>query len=48
MYDKLVHFAHTWGLIYMVVMFLAAVIYALWPSSGKKFDEAARIPLEED
>lgn len=50
MYDKLVHFAHTWGLIYMVVLFLATVVYALWPSSSsrKKFDDAARIPLEED
>jgi cytochrome c oxidase cbb3-type subunit IV len=42
------HFAQTWGLVYFVALFLAAIAYALWPSKQKAFDEAARMPLRED
>ena len=38
-------FAQTWGLVYFVAMFLAVVVYALWPKNRKRFDDAARIPL---
>jgi cytochrome c oxidase cbb3-type subunit 4 len=27
---------------------LLVLVYALWPSRKKQFDEAARIPLRED
>lgn len=47
-YRTLAEFAQTWGLIYFIGMFLAVVIYALWPSRRKQFEEAARIPLQED
>jgi cytochrome c oxidase cbb3-type subunit 4 len=47
-YLTLAHFAQTWGLVYFVVVFLAVLIYALWPSRQKQFDEAARMPLRED
>jgi cytochrome c oxidase cbb3-type subunit 4 len=30
------------------VLFIAVLVYALWPSRQKKFDEAARMPLRED
>jgi cytochrome c oxidase cbb3-type subunit 4 len=36
------------GLIYFTVIFALVLAYALWPSRKKKFDEAARIPLQED
>ena len=42
------HFAQTWGLVFLVVMFGAGVIYALWPKNKQKFDAAARLPLEDD
>ena len=42
------HFAQTWGLVYLSLLFLGVLAYALWPSNRKKFDEAARIPLKED
>jgi len=46
---ELVHeFAHTWGLGFLVVVFIGTLIYALWPGSQKKFDHAAHMPLEED
>ncbi|MDZ4778166.1 MAG: cbb3-type cytochrome c oxidase subunit 3 [Alphaproteobacteria bacterium] len=42
------HFAETWGLAFAVILFLAAVIYALWPSNRKTFDKASRAPLTKD
>jgi cytochrome c oxidase cbb3-type subunit 4 len=47
-YKAVAEFAQTWGLIYFVAVFVAVVIYALWPSRKKQFDDAARIPLRED
>jgi cytochrome c oxidase cbb3-type subunit IV len=31
-----------------VAIFLAILVYALWPSKRSAFDEAAKIPLRED
>ena len=47
-YETLAHFAQTWGLVYMLVLFVGVLVYALRPGSTKKFDDAARIPLKED
>ena len=47
-YDEFRHFADTYGLIYLMLLFAGVVTYALWPRNRKKFDKAARIPLEED
>jgi cytochrome c oxidase cbb3-type subunit 4 len=47
-YRTLAEFAQTWGLVYFVAVFLAVVVYALWPSNKRGFDEASRIPLRED
>jgi cytochrome c oxidase cbb3-type subunit 4 len=47
-YMWLAKFAQTWGLLYFVSVFLVVLVYALWPSSQRKFDEAARMPLRED
>lgn len=47
-YQTVSEFAKTWGLVYMVVLFVGALIYALRPGAKKKFDEAARMPLRED
>ena len=46
MYETLSSFAQTGGLVYFVVLFLAAVTYALWPNNQEKFDAAARMPLD--
>ncbi|MGL4494392.1 MAG: cbb3-type cytochrome c oxidase subunit 3 [Beijerinckiaceae bacterium] len=40
--------AQSVGVIYFMAIFLAVVVYALWPSNAAKFDEAARMPLKED
>ena len=47
-YQMLASFAQTWGLVYFVIVFVVVLIYALWPSRQKAFDDAARIPLRED
>ena len=47
-YAFFAHLAQTWGLVYFVAIFIAALVYALWPSRQKQFDEAARMPLRED
>ena len=47
-YHDLVYFAQTWGLIYMMVIFAGAVVYALWPANKRRFDRAAQQPLDED
>ena len=47
-YTSLAQFAQTWGLIYFFVIFLGVLVYALWPSNRRSFDEASRVPLRED
>jgi cytochrome c oxidase cbb3-type subunit 4 len=47
-YEQIAHFAATYGLIYLVILFAGALAYAFWPSNRKKFEDAARLPLEED
>jgi cytochrome c oxidase cbb3-type subunit 4 len=34
--------------VWMMVMFLGVVVYALWPGNQRRFDEAASIPLRDD
>jgi len=47
-YKAVAEFAQTWGLAYFVVIFTLVLLYALWPSRQKQFDDAAHIPLQED
>jgi cytochrome c oxidase cbb3-type subunit 4 len=47
-YEQVLSFAQSWGAVYFMLLFAAVCTYALWPANKKKFDEAARIPLEED
>ena len=47
-YEMLAQFAQSGGTVYCFLFFLAALVYALWPSNGPRFKEAARMPLRED
>jgi len=47
-YEAISAFAQTWGLLIFVAVFAVIVAYAIWPKNKKNFDEAARIPLEDD
>jgi cytochrome c oxidase cbb3-type subunit 4 len=47
-YEMIATFSKSWGLVYLVLLFLGVWVYALWPRNKAKFDRAARVPLEED
>ena len=47
-YETFRHFADSWGLLYLFVVFVAAVIYAFRPGSREIAEKIARIPLRED
>lgn len=48
MYETLSSFAQTWGLVLFVFAFILVLIYALSPRNQKSFDEAKRIPLDDE
>ena len=47
-YEMLTAFARSAGTLYCFAMFMGVLVYALWPSNGEKFNEAANMPLRED
>lgn len=47
-YESLSQFAQQYGLVYFVILFAGAVVYALWPKNKAKFDRASQVPLRED
>lgn len=47
-YEAISTFAKSWGLVYLMFMFVAVCAYALWPRNQQKFEKAARMPLEKD
>jgi cytochrome c oxidase cbb3-type subunit 4 len=46
-YEQATHFAQTWGLVLLAVLFAGAVAYALWPGNKEKFKRASRAPLDD-
>ena len=47
-HDTLTAFAKTFGLLYLMAMFLGTVAYAFWPSKRREFDRAARSVLDDE
>ena len=47
-YAALAHFAQSWGLVYFFVVFVAVVVFVMWPSRKRQYEDAARMPLRED
>jgi cytochrome c oxidase cbb3-type subunit 4 len=47
-YETVSRFAQQGGAIYFGLLFMAVLIYALWPRNKSRFDKAARIPLDEE
>ena len=47
-YDTVREFSGTWGLVFLVVLFISTIGYALWPGNAKRFDRAAQAPLDSD
>jgi len=40
--------SQTVALILFVALFVAVIVYVFWPGNKKKFEEAAKLPLEDD
>ena len=47
-YQDAAEFSRSWGLVFLMVLFLGGVIYALWPSNKRPFEQAAMIPLNDE
>lgn len=47
-YAEASHFAQTWGLALLVVLFVSVVLYTFWPGNREKFKRAAATPLENE
>jgi len=47
-YDMMRHFADSWGLVYMMAIFLTVVFFIVKPGARRNASAAARIPLEDD
>lgn len=46
-YETVARIAQQGGTIYFVLIFLAGVVYALWPKNGEAFKRMAHLPLED-
>ncbi len=47
-YDSLRHFADSWGLLYLFVIFVAVALFMLRPGARERARDAALIPLQND
>jgi cytochrome c oxidase cbb3-type subunit 4 len=47
-YETLRHFADSWGLVYMVTIFVVMLAFVLRPGARKQAEDAANIPFNED
>lgn len=47
-YQDVSEFSRSWGLVFLMALFLGAVVYALWPANRAKFDRAAAMPLDNE
>ncbi|MEM9733375.1 MAG: cbb3-type cytochrome c oxidase subunit 3 [Pseudomonadota bacterium] len=47
-YQAMRTFADSWGLLYMMVIFLAAIVWTFRPGSKAISEDAADIPFKED
>jgi len=47
-YDQVASISQVVALLFFIALFAAVVIYAFWPGNKKRFDEAAKLPLEND
>jgi cytochrome c oxidase cbb3-type subunit 4 len=47
-FQEVSEFSRSWGLVFLMIVFGAAVVYAFWPSNRSRFHDAARIPLQRD
>lgn len=47
-YESFRHFADSWGLIYMLVVFVGVALFLVRPGAKEQAKNAANIPFNED
>ncbi|AVX02912.1 cbb3-type cytochrome c oxidase subunit 3 [Maritalea myrionectae] len=47
-YNAFRHFADSWGLLYLFVVFVGVVLFMFRPGAKKHAEMAAQIPLKDD
>ncbi len=47
-YDAFRHFADSWGLLYLFVVFVVVILMMLRPGARRHAEDAAQIPFRED
>ena len=47
-YEQVASISQVAALIFFIVLFAGVVLYAFWPGNKKRFDEAAKLPFEDD
>lgn len=47
-YETLRHFADSWGLLFMFLVFVGVAVYTLRPGSRRTHDDIANIPFRHE
>jgi cytochrome c oxidase cbb3-type subunit 4 len=47
-YEKVATITQVGALILFIVLFAGVLIYAFWPGNKKRFEDAAKLPLDPD
>jgi cytochrome c oxidase cbb3-type subunit 4 len=47
-YETITMISQTAALIFFILLFLAVVAYAFWPGNKRKFEQASRLPFDND
>jgi cytochrome c oxidase cbb3-type subunit 4 len=47
-YEQVASITQVAALLLFIAMFLGVLIYTFWPGNKKRFERAARLPLEQD
>ena len=47
-YEQVASVSQVVALVFFVALFAGVLLYAFWPGNKKRFEQAARLPLEKD
>ena len=47
-YEQIASISQVVALVFFVALFAGVLVYAFWPGNKKRFERAARLPLEKD
>jgi cytochrome c oxidase cbb3-type subunit IV len=47
-YEQVASMSQIVALLFFIALFVGVLIYAFWPGNKKRFEEAAKLPLEKD